>query len=74
MTDTQLCERLRATAESVELAAVDFLDGSGNHGNQHDWVTIRCTFHDGTVIDVPRRLEKFFNRQTFKLREKGKVN
>jgi hypothetical protein len=69
MTDAELARYLRATAESEELAAIDFIDNDGKLAT-YEYTIIRCTFHNGTVIDVPRRLEKFFNRQKFNLREK----
>lgn len=53
----------------MELKAIDFLDRRGQIARGYPWHTaVRCTFHDGTVITLPRRLERHFNYQTFKLR------
>lgn len=67
--DAALLEQFREKCRDMELKAIDFLNSSGriaHHFNQY--IAIRCTFHDGAVITVPRRLEKYFDKQIFKLR------
>jgi hypothetical protein len=67
--DLALLERFREKCKDMELKAVDFLNSAGRIAhdfNRH--TTVRCTFHDGTVITLPRRLEKHFDKQVFKLR------
>lgn len=67
--DAELLERFRAKAADMELKAIDFLNRRGLIAiNYQQHTAVRCTFHDGTVITLPRRLERHFDRQVFKLR------
>lgn len=67
--DVELLKRFRQKCKEMELKAVDFLDQQGGYASTRRQVTaIRCTFIDGVKITVPRRLEKFFDKQVFKLR------
>lgn len=68
-TDTELLQRFRDKAKEMELKAVDFLDGHGRIAHSYYRHTaVKCTFHDGTVITLPRRLERHFDKQVFMLR------
>lgn len=67
--DDRLLQELRAKAADMELRAVDFLDRGGRIADdRRTYTTIRMTFHDGKTISLPRRLEKHFRKQEFKLR------
>ena len=69
--DAAILERFREKAARVELKGVDFLNGKGRFCKAYAQVKlIRCIFHDGTVIILPRRLEPHFEKQIFKLRPK----
>lgn len=67
--DAALVERFREKCKDMELKGVDFLNSAGRIAHDfHRYTAVRCTFHDGTVITLPRRLEKHFDKQVFKLR------
>lgn len=67
--DAALLERFREQAAKMELKGVDFLTRRGEVAiNFHQHTAVRCTFHDGTVIVLPRRLERHFDQQVFRLR------
>lgn len=69
--DQALLERFREKAKAVPLKAVDFFNNKGRHCKAMAQVKkIRVTFHDGTVIVLPKRLEPHFDKQIFHLRPK----
>jgi hypothetical protein len=69
--DQALLERFREKARNAALKGVDFLNNAGRHCKAMAQVKkIRVTFHDGTVITLPKRLERHFDKQIFHLRPK----
>lgn len=69
--DMALLERFREKAAKVALQGVDFYNNAGRHCKAMAQVKkIRVTFHDGTVITLPKRLEPHFDKQIFHLRPK----
>lgn len=69
--DAALLERFREKAGKVALKSVDFFNNAGRYCKAMAQVKkIRVTFHDGTVIVLPKRLESHFDKQIFHLRPK----
>lgn len=69
--DAALLERFRETAAKQQLKAVDFFNNAGRYCKALGQVKkIRLTFHDGTVITLPKRLTPHFDKQMFNLRPK----
>ena len=73
MSDVRLetAEDVKAHAADMELAAVDFLDKHGRKGACWDAVaSVRLTFIDGAVAELPRAEFDKLEAVTFKLRPK----
>lgn len=71
MTDAELLAHLAETAKRIELKSISFLDAAGQAATRSRgrWTHVYLTFHDGTRISIPRRLESAFLDQVFNLRK-----
>lgn len=66
--DAKLLIDFKTHADTMELAAVDFLDPHGRIARDRTrYVAIRVKFIDGTTFTLPRRLEAQFKSQQFRL-------
>lgn len=75
-TDEEMLKRLRSKASGVELESILAYDDVGRLCREKgtSWTRAVLRFVDGSVFEVPRRLERHLRHVTFrKVREPKKV-